>query len=101
MTTFPITPAYSQQIDATDTSGRVALGGVGKTLLVQNAGTAVVFVKVGDITVTASVTMPTLSYPVLGGAVMSWTVPDTFTHVAAICLSGQTTTIFVTRGEGS
>lgn len=102
MTTFPISPAYSNQIDATSTSTNVALSGVGKTLLVQNAGTDVAFLSVGtDDDVEADATMPGLSFPVLGGSITSWTMPDGFTHVAAICASGDSTTLFVTRGEGA
>ena len=96
----PFGPGVTQTLACTQTTGNVAVGGTGSQLLVQNAGTEYAFVNVGASDVTASVTFPSASFPVRPASSILVTVPDTFTYVAGICLSGKTTTIFITRGNG-
>jgi hypothetical protein len=96
---FPFSPGRTFTISATHTSGTTptAIGTGGSTLKLANSGTNVAFIAFGNSTVIAD---ETLSYPVMGGTGETITIPSGTTHLAATCLSGQTATLYVTRGDG-
>ena len=97
----PFGPGLTQTLACTATTGRVALGGTGSQFLVCNSSTTdLAFVQAGDSTVTASVTFPTSSAPVLPGESRIFTLPDSATHVAGICLATKSATIYICRGNG-
>lgn len=78
---------------ATTTTSRVALPS--RNVRFHNGGSATVFVRFGDSTVTAAVTN---AMPIPAGGVEMFCHADA-THIAAIYASG-TGTIYVTPGEG-
>jgi hypothetical protein len=88
-------PAAAVTLAVTTTTGSVALAGTGSALRVCNVGGAECFLAAGSSTVTAT----TASMSVPAGAIETFTIPITATHVAAITASG-TTTLRLARGEG-
>ena len=101
---FPI-PDVNGTIAVTSTSQAIALQGAGGSILLQNVGTTECFVKVGASTVTAKAGgAATLaadgSMSIPGGAIVVYSIPQTATHIAAICAGSGTTTLRVSRGSG-
>ena len=104
MNPFPI-PDVNGTIAVTSTSQRIAMVGAGGSVLLQNVGGTECFVKVGDGTVTAvaggSATLASNgSMSIPGGAIVTYSIPQTATHIAAICAGVGTTTLRVSRGSG-
>lgn len=81
-------------LSVTDTSSRVAYGDKRQNALVQNAGSAIAFVRSGSSTVTAT----TSHLPVLPGAIMTLTRDPEDTHLAAI--SASETVLYITSADG-
>lgn len=103
-TTTPFTPALNGTISASNKSASVNLNGTGTTVLVQNLGTAEVFVALGSSTVTAvaggsSTKDSDGSLSVPSGTSRFLTSAPTDTYVAAITASG-TATVRASRGDG-
>jgi hypothetical protein len=101
-------PAVNGTIAVTATSQAIALQGAGAVVLVQNVGSGECFIAVGDSTVTAVAAAATPatdatdgSMSVPPGVVASYSVPLSATHLAAVCATGGTTTLRVSRGEGA
>lgn len=82
-------------LSVTDATGRVALAAKGAVALVQNRGASWVYFKFGDATVVAT----TSDTPLGPGAGIAMD-QGTFTHIAAICDSTETSTIKITTGGG-
>ena len=82
----------------TATSGRVALSGSGKRLIIKNKDLIYgVYVRSGSSTVTA-----TTSHTWIGpGKDFSYGIDESHTDLAAICDSGGTANIRVQRGNGN
>ena len=104
MNPFPI-PDVNGTIAVTSSTQAIALQGAGGSVLLQNVGTTECFVKVGASTVTAVAggsstdeTDGSLSIP--GGAIVVYSIPQTASHIAAICAGVGTTTLRVSRGSG-
>lgn len=94
----PFTPAASASIDATDTTGNVALPPSGAQLLIYSpAANDAAFIAFGTAsTVEAEVT----DICIPPGFSRIFTIPDNTTYVAAICASTETATLYFTRGNG-
>lgn len=96
-------PGPSGTIAVTDVSARLAVSGRGKTLYVNNVGSTECFVAVGTSTVTAvaggatTALTGSMSFPAGFSCAIAM---DANTHVAAICTTGGTTTLRITRGDG-
>jgi hypothetical protein len=90
------TPQATATLSVTATSSNAALGGTGSQVVFQNAGPNTAFVAFGSSTVTAT----TAGFPVLNGQSLQLTRPADATHMAAICASTQTATLYATPGEG-
>lgn len=113
----PLSPKINGTIACTDTSKNVSLGVTlangnrytdgPNTVQIVNSGTNEAFVAFGgsDVTVTAQGTITASNDGgscVPGGAVLAFTANlPAETHVAAICGSGLTTTLRLSRGYGS
>lgn len=91
----PFSPSATVSLATTNSTGNVALSGVGSTLEIQNAGAVTVFVKLGAAGATAAIT----DYPVLGGMSKVVGIGDSITTAAAITGTG-TATVYFSRGEG-
>lgn len=89
-------PQATATLSATSSSDRVALAGTGSQIVIQNAGPNVVFVQLGDSTVTAAVAS---GFPVFNGASVQISRAG-HTHLAGICAATQTATVYATPGEG-
>lgn len=89
--------AGGASLAVTTTTGRVALAGGGKQMLVTNPGSVQVYVEPGSSTVSATVA----SQCILPGTqvLMSIANIDTVTHVAAITATGAAT-IQISTGYG-
>jgi hypothetical protein len=101
---FPL-PAANGTIAVTSTSQRIALQGTGGAVLLQNVGAAECFVAVGDATVVAvaggaatAASDGAVSVP--AGAIVIYSIPPDAGYLAAVCASGSTTTLRVSRGDG-
>lgn len=105
MSDLSFTPGISGTIAATSASASLALTGNGPKLYVRNAGASECFIAIGDSAVVAvaggAVTAATGSMSVGPGAFFVIEMGNFATHVAAICASGNTTTLRVTRGDGA
>src|SRR5690349_14661270 len=94
---FKPTPAGSVTVSVTNVSAATALGAASRTqVLVDNAGPQPVFVEFGTSGVTA-VVATSMRIPV--GAIMTFTIDQTVTHIATITAS-STSTLYVTVGQG-
>lgn len=94
----PFTPGDSTSLDATDTTGSVALptsGGM-QVLIFAPAANDVAFIAFGGSTVVAT----TADIAVPPGFNRIFTIPPGVTHVAAICDSTETASLFFTCGDG-
>lgn len=93
----PFTPGSTVILVVTGTSARIALPttrGAQVRILSQSTN-AILFVKFGDVTVTAAVT----DMPIIPGEVETFTIPPDATYAAAI---GTTSTnVYFTCGDGS
>lgn len=99
-------PLVNSTIAVTDTSQRVALNGMGSAVLVKNVGSAECFIAAGSSTVVAvaagaitDATDGSMSIP--PGEIAVYCIPVSATHLAAICATGITTLLRVSRGEGA
>lgn len=77
-------------------ANRLAFGGGGTSLRVTNAGTVPVYVKSGDVTVTAT----TNDWLVAPSTTVFFTIPGADTYVAASTGQATTATTYVQRGDG-
>lgn len=99
-------PAANSTIAVTDTSQRVALpGGQTSTIVVKNVGASECFIASGDSSVTATAGGAATaasdgSFSIPPGEIGSYTISPIATHIAAICATGITTTLRISRGEG-
>lgn len=95
---FTPMPAGTAQISATGTTASAALAAVSNIVEITNDGPDIAFVELGGSTVTAAAAT---GYPVAPG--QSKIVSNRLakaTHVAAICASGKTATVYFTAGDG-
>lgn len=96
----PVMPAFTQNIAVTATSGQITFaagqGLEAQTVRILNTGSNLAFVRWGVGTQTA---VATTDMPIAAGATEVFT-KGLADHLAAICTSGQTTTLYVTPGEG-
>lgn len=102
---FYASAANTIAFDVTDTTDRVALSYGGPTIRIFNAGDGIVFIEKGGSSVTA--TIPTDggsagSMPIAPGRETGITITpiEGVTHIAAICPSGETATLYITPGNG-
>ena len=90
------------KLDVTDTTGRVQFNGPtsdDKSILIWNSGSEEAFIEIGFSTVNASLTT---SMPIPAGVLIPLQAPDRAgDYLAAICDTGQTTTLYITPGFGS
>lgn len=105
MSMLAFTPGLSGTIAVTATSARLNLSATaGPKLYVYNAGSSECFIAFGDSTVTAvaggNTTAATGSMSVPAGAFFVIEIGLNATYVAAVCASGNTTTLRLTRGDG-
>lgn len=82
-------------LSVTDTTGNVALAAAASVVLVQNMGAKVCYIKLGASGVTAT----TSDFPLGPGAAIPMD-QGTFTYIAAICASTESTTLKMTSGGG-
>lgn len=97
---FPFQPGdgLTKNISVTSTSASVTLTiSTHQTVLVTNTGTKTAFVKFGTGTVTA---IASADVPIIAGTAQTFTVPIGSNVVAAITAGTDTTTIYVTPGQG-
>lgn len=102
---MPFTSYQNGTIAVTDVSAAIALGSQGDTVLLQNDGGATVYVALGDGSVAATAggtatAANTGGLPMLAGAIFAILCAPGITHIAAICDTGLTTTLRVSRGKG-
>lgn len=109
---IPVAPAQFNISTATNAGIAVTqvastplhLDGVGNTYILSNTGTKTAFVAIGGAGVTVDVIVNGAvggGYPIPGGAIETISVTDgTDSYVTAICLSGETTTLYVSQGSG-
>ena len=97
----PFTPLGSTVLAVTGTAASITLPtGNGNQLLLQNDGTNAAWFAVGATAATASAATGA-STPLIGGAVMIFTIPADATVLSGITTAtGTTTTLRVTRGVG-
>ena len=97
----PFTPIGSTVLACTGTAASVTLPtGNGNQLLLQNDGTSAAWFTTGAVTATASAATGA-STPILGGAIMIFTIPPDATVLSGITTAtGTTTTLRVTKGVG-
>ena len=98
-------PSVNSTIAVTSTSQRVSLSGVGSVLLLKNVGATECFVAAGNSTVVAvaggsATAASDGSMSVAAGEIATYSITETTTHLAAICASGFTSLLRVSRGEG-
>jgi hypothetical protein len=97
---FAFPQAATVSLDATDTTDNVALSTVrGHQLRVHNYGSDAVYITYGyDNTVEAELTS---SMPIPAGDIEVFTIPqESAIYVAGICNTGESTTVYFTRGNG-
>lgn len=72
-------------------------------VMIFNSGPNTAFVNFGDSSVTATLTDADNDgdMPIPSGFMGTFDVPGLSTHIAAICASNETATLFVTRGQGN
>ena len=95
----PFGGCASTTLAVTQTSANVAIPGPearGLTLLISNVGSAWAYIRTGESGVTADTAA---GMPIGPGTTQSLDLSDS-THLAAICATGQTTTLYLTPGEG-
>lgn len=78
-------------------AGRCALPATGGVLVLKNVGAKACYVALGD----ASVTATTSSYPIFAGMTEALGLAGTETHLAAVCVSSETTTLSIAVGDGA
>lgn len=88
MALSPVTGA-GISIDADDTTGSASLGSAGYHVIVSNAGSSGCYVELGTSTVTAT----TADLYIPAGQTFVLARALTQTHIAAICDSGESTTV--------
>lgn len=95
---FVVDPAKTRSISVSALNQRVAVtfDPGSDCVRVRNAGTAEVFIELGDSDIEATTTAST---PVAAGSVEVFGVPPGTTHIAAIAV-GSTGTIYFTPGSG-
>lgn len=95
----PFTPGPTVTLAVTETSARVALpaGLSGQVMITSAPNSALAFIQFGDSTVTAD---EATSTPILPTASYIFTIGPDVTHVAGICATGDTATLYFTRGHG-
>nr|CRH05510.1 conserved protein of unknown function [Candidatus Magnetococcus massalia] len=97
MTTKIFTPGPTAALAATETTSRVALPGAGSQVRVVNSSENMAFIQFGDSAVEAT----TGAIPLPAGLVEVFSNPlNTNSHVAAICASGETASLYFTTGDG-
>ena len=93
------TPSIGETVSisatASNANASITMGN-NSALMVTNTGTALCYTRWDDSAPTAT----TSDVPIPAGASIVFSVPDGVTHVAAICDSGESTTIKFTPGEG-
>lgn len=86
-------------ISATQTNAQTALKAPGRSqVMIYNAGTKTVFVEFGTGSTVAAVATGT---PIPVGAVLVLSIDPAATHIATICNTGETATVYVTVGKGT
>lgn len=79
----------------TATTARAAVDRTSNAVRIVNDGASTAFLQFGDATAAATVT----DMPIKAGTTEIFTKGAT-THIAAICATGATTTLYFTSGEG-
>ena len=102
---FPL-PAANSTIAVTSTSQAIALNGAGGAVMVKNLGSNECFIAQGASTVTvvaggAATAASDGGFSVPAGEIATYSIPASATHLAAICASGLTTLLRVSRGDGA
>jgi len=97
-------PANNDTLACSTKAASVALSGTGDTILVSNVTTVEAFIAAGDSTVTvvaggSSTKAADGGTSVPGGTTLTFSVPDTVTHLAGIT-GASTTTLRISRGSG-
>lgn len=93
---IPFTAGATATLSATSTSASVSVSTESGRVEVQNGGASVVFIRIG----TGTQTAVTTDYPVLPGHSKVISKPYGADTLAGICLSGQSSTLYVTSGAG-
>src|SRR5690606_2095422 len=108
MTTLFAPSGATARLDVDGTTDRVALpetvyAARGATVRVFNNGTNECFVNFGGSSVTATLgndKATQTGIPIAAGRESGFRLTTDATYIAAICNSGETTTIYVTMGDG-
>lgn len=103
---FVVTTATNGGLAVTDVAATALhLNGTGNSYVVSNAGSKTAFIAIGAAAVTvAAIVLGAVGggYPILAGAIMTVsTSAGTDSYITAICLSGETTTLYISQGSGS
>lgn len=94
---FNFSPGSTISVSATSASANAALNtSTAPNVVVSNSGSKLAYVKFGD----AAVAATTADFPVLAGTQAIFSVPNLNTHVAAITVGSDTTTILASKGFG-
>lgn len=94
----PFRPLATATLAVTSTSGTATVNTNANVLEFQNAGSATAFVRIG--TASGVGTAVTTDYPILPGMSKLVSKASDETTVAAVCAAGQTTTLYISSGEG-
>ena len=97
----PFNPAYGKSISLTvgTSSASVAIPSSNKNIQLFNSGTNLIFVRVGPVGTTASLTSPTADFPVGPNSAVVITKAENDVTVAAISAAAGNT-LWITNGEG-
>jgi len=90
----------TQNVSANSTSASITLDAIGaacSALLFSNTGTKTAFVRYGVSTQTA---VATTDMPIIANSQQVFSKPIGADTVAIVCLGADTTTVYVTPGEG-
>jgi len=95
----PFTPGPTATLAVTEASAAVALpvGLSGQVMVTSAPNSSLAFIQFGDATVEADEASST---PILPTAAYTFTIGADATHVAGICATGDTATLYFTRGQG-
>jgi len=98
---FAFSPAgkgTTVKLSVSATTSRVALSsfGDGRNVRFFNRGTKLCYLKFGDSTVESTAS----AMPLPSGAIEIFEIGPEITHVAAICDSTETATLYATSGKG-
>jgi len=98
---YAFNPGVTISLSVTATSATAAMPtGAGTVFRVINAGGNLAFFTTATATGSSATAGGTTSTPIIAGGTELFTLDPSGTFFAAVCATGGTTTLYVTRGQG-